>query len=222
MTTWEQASAKIGNVTPKCLAIAREIFDAAQAAGHDVWFIWGDGSTPDHVNNRPPKNHSVLDFMVRTWAAGQWVNDYIWTHRDRLGLIHVIWDQHITSTVNRPGVVRRMADRGSPTANHKDHNHAEWKAGEYVPPPVQHPVKPAPSNPTVRKGSAMLVYKKSDEDKWALVGVGSGATNWVEVSGKPATGLASQWAGNTVSGKWIVLDQGTWDLLKRQHTGTAA
>jgi len=219
MTTWDEASAGIGNVSAKCRSIAREVFDAAQNAGHDIWFMWGDGSQPDHVYNRPPKNCPVLDFMVRNKRAGDWVRDYIWAHRERLGLRHVIWWQHITSTVVQPGVVRKMADRGSPTKNHFDHNHAEFKAGEYIPllPPA-----PEPPAVTVRKGTAMLVYKHEKDDRWALAGAGTGQTNWVEVSGKPATGLAQQWAANTVSGKWIVLDQGTWDLLRRLHTGTAA
>lgn len=131
MTTWEHASSKLGAVSPKCRLIAREVFDAAQSAGHDVWFLWGDGSTPDHVYNR--QGRPVLDFMVKTKAAGDWVRNYIWENRHRLGLKHVIWAQHITSTTVQPGMKRKMADRGNPTANHFDHNHAEWFAGEYVP-----------------------------------------------------------------------------------------
>lgn len=132
MTTWEYASSKLGSISNKARSVAREIFDAAQAAGHDVWFMWGNGSEPDHVYNQ--QGRPVLDFMVRNEAAGDWVRNYIWNHRSRLGLKHVIWEQNITSTVVQPGVRRKMADRGNRTANHFDHVHGEWFAGEYKSP----------------------------------------------------------------------------------------
>ena len=98
----------------------------------------------NHTEGRP-----VIDFMVHNEAAGDWVRNYIWEHRARHGLKHVIWEQHITSTVVSPGVRRQMADRGSATANHYDHNHAEWFGGGYV------PLSPPPSqeSPTLRIGS---------------------------------------------------------------------
>jgi len=140
MSEWSYVSSKLGNVTDKARHIAQEIFEAAKAAGHDVWFIWGDGNEMDHMLNHT-QGKPVLDFMVRTWEAGEWVRNYIWANRARLGLKHVIWDQHITSTVVSPGVKRKMNDRGSPTANHKDHNHGEWFGGGYVAPgPATTPV----------------------------------------------------------------------------------
>ncbi len=217
MTTWEEASAKIGPVTDKCLKIAHEVFDAAQAAGHDIWFIWGDGSEPDHVYNR--QGRPVLDFMVRNLVAGSWVRDYIWRHRERLGLRHVIWAQHITSTVVQPGVVRKMADRGNPTANHFDHNHAEWGAGSYVPLTPTVPVVNVP----VRKGNGVLVYFKTSSRKgtplWALVGAGSGPGNWIETNNDK---IATGWARNTISQGSIELSDPEWEYFRRSHTGTAA
>lgn len=133
MTDRSYALSKLGNVTDKARKIAAEVFDAAQAAGHDVWFVWGDGNKMDHMLNHT-KRKPVLDFMVRNKAAGTWVRNYIWASRARLGLRHVIWDHRITSTVVSPGEVRWMEDRGDPTANHEDHNHAEWFEGEYVAP----------------------------------------------------------------------------------------
>ena len=133
MSDWDYVSSKLGNVTDKARSIAYEVFHAAKAAGVDVWFIWGDGSEMDHMLNHT-QGRPVLDFMVRTEWEGDWVRDYIWTHRARHGLKHVIWEQHITSTVNQPGVRRKMADRGDRTANHYDHNHGEWYGGGYVPP----------------------------------------------------------------------------------------
>ena len=40
--------------------------------------------------------------MVNDEAAGDFVRDYVWANRKRLGLEHVIWEQHITSTKVQP------------------------------------------------------------------------------------------------------------------------
>ena len=133
MTDRNYALSKLGNVTDKCRKIAAEVFDAAQAAGHDVWFVWGDGNKMDHMLNHT-QSKPVLDFMVRNTAGGDWVRNYIWANRARLGLRHVIWNHRITSTVVSPGEVRWMEDRGDPTANHEDHVHSEWFAGSYTGP----------------------------------------------------------------------------------------
>jgi hypothetical protein len=140
--SYETVSAKLGKVEAATKSISREVFDAAKKAGHEIWYMWGyDGNAgnPEHHSGR------ALDFMVHNHAAGQWVRNYIWTNRKRLRLQHVIWEQHITSTVTSPGVVRKMADRGSPTENHMDHVHALFFAGSYQKPS---PSSPAPSNPT--------------------------------------------------------------------------
>ena len=136
MTTYAYASSKLGKVKPKTKSIAKEVFDAAQKAGHDVWFMWGHGPSVEHKTDR------ALDFMVRNAAAGEWIRNYIWNNRKRLGLQHVIWNQRITSTVTQPGKVRKMEDRGTPTKNHKDHVHALFFAGNYAAPVVSKPVTP--------------------------------------------------------------------------------
>lgn len=129
MSTWEQVSSKLGNVLPETRAIAKEVYEAAKAAGHDIWFIWGMGTSTEH------KSRLALDLMVHNEAAGDWVRDYLWANRARLRVRHIIWEQHITSTVVQPGVRRKMADRGNSTANHYDHNHVWFFAGAYQPPP---------------------------------------------------------------------------------------
>lgn len=131
MTDFAFASSKLGGVTAETREIAREVFEAAKAAGHDIWFMWGDGPTMDHVLNRQGK--PVLDLMVRNEAAGDWIYAYVWQHRERLGLKHILWEQHITSTVVLPGQRRQMENRGSPTANHYDHVHFECFGGRYRP-----------------------------------------------------------------------------------------
>lgn len=138
---YEYVSSKLGKVTGPTEKRAKEIFDAAKKAGHQIWFMWGyDGnaSNTEHHSGR------ALDFMVRGHAAGQWVRDYIWRNRSRLRLQHVIWEQHITSTVTSPGVVRKMADRGSVTENHMDHVHALFFTGTYQAPDSSTPVDPKP------------------------------------------------------------------------------
>jgi hypothetical protein len=142
MSTWEHVSSRLGNVPAATRSIAKEIFEAAQKAGHDIWFMWGMGTSQEHRTGR------ALDLMVRTNAAGDWVRNYVWTHRKRLRLIHVIWEQHITSTVTRPGVRVKMEDRGNPTANHFDHNHVWFFSGAYQPPSSS-----TPSSTILRAGS---------------------------------------------------------------------
>src|ERR1044072_5283011 len=116
---WAHLTSKLGNVPPEFWDIAFEIVSEAEKAGHEVTFIWGDGQDPDHNLNHI-NGHPVMDLMVPNKAAGDWINNYIWQNRKRLRLRHQIWYQTIRSTVVEPGVVRKMADRGSPTANHKD------------------------------------------------------------------------------------------------------
>jgi hypothetical protein len=128
---WTYLTSKLGDIPEKGWHVLYEIVHAAAAAGHKVRFLWGEGPDPDHNRNR--LGFTVADIMVDSHEAGQFVRDYTWKHRARFGLKHVIWDQRITSTVNQPGVVRVMADRGNPTKNHKDHNHLELFPGDYVP-----------------------------------------------------------------------------------------
>lgn len=133
MSTWEHVSSRLGDVPAATRSIAKEIYDEAKKAGHDIWFMWGKGTSQEHRTGR------ALDLMVRTNAAGDWIRSYIWTHRKRLRLIHVIWEQHITSTVTRPGVRVKMEDRGNPTANHFDHVHFWVFSGRYQPPTISAP-----------------------------------------------------------------------------------
>lgn len=125
MSEWENVSKQLGNITGTTRSIAKEIFSAAKLAGHDVWYLWGIGSSSEHSSRR------ALDFMVHNKAAGDWVRNYIWANRGRFHLKHVIWRQHITSTVTSPGVVRKMPDRGDSTANHYDHVHFMSFEGSY-------------------------------------------------------------------------------------------
>ena len=166
MTTWAHASSKLGAINPATRSKAKEIFEAAQKAGHDIWFMWGMGGGSEHGSG------NALDLMVRNEAAGDWIRNYIWANRERLRLRHVIWEQHITSTVSYPGVRRKMEDRGNTTQNHKDHNHV-WFLDDraYVPPtklgggmtaPYTPAPKPPATKPTVKVRTLGLGLKGDD------------------------------------------------------------
>lgn len=125
---YKTVSAKLGNVKPETRSISKEIFNAAEEAGHEIWYMWGMGTSSEHATGL------ALDLMVRNEAAGDWIRNYIWRNRSRLRLRHVIWEQHITSTVTSPGARRKMADRGDVTQNHMDHVHVLFFAGNYQAP----------------------------------------------------------------------------------------
>lgn len=155
MNSWEYVSSKLGKIQPATRSIAKELYDVAKANGHEIWFMWGMGSSQEHSTGR------ALDLMVRNEAGGDFVRNYLWTHRARLRLQHVIWEQHITSTVTQPGVRRKMADRGNSTENHYDHNHAFFKDGAYqpitvTPPKPKPPVPTPPKPPTTKKTNAQI------------------------------------------------------------------
>lgn len=122
----------MGPVRPNVEMIAIEVLIAAQAAGHTIKVVWGfnAASTPEHSAG------TALDFMVyNDRAAGDWIAEYLWRNRKRLGLRWVIWYQRIRSTTSGRGEAwRAMADRGNSTVNHKDHPHANFWVKEYQPP----------------------------------------------------------------------------------------
>lgn len=162
MASFAYVSSKLGPVTPATKSIALEVFNAAKRAGHDIWFMWGYDP-----NTRNTEHHSkrALDFMVRNEAAGDFVRNYIWANRKRLRLRHVIWEQHITSTVVKPGVRRKMGDRGNATQNHYDHVHVWFFDGSYQPPKAAPaPSKPAPA-PSKPSGVRTLFYSKGEHSR---------------------------------------------------------
>ena len=145
MPTFEDVTKKIGKVKPDTKKIFEEVFEAAKKAGHEIWYIWGMGTSSEHATGR------AGDLMIRNAAGGDWIRNYLWANRKRLRLQHVIWEQHITSTVTQPGVRRKMEDRGNATANHFDHIHFLVFPGKYQPAPTKPVVPTVPvANPTQR------------------------------------------------------------------------
>lgn len=153
--THKKALTYMGAVRPNVRMIAIEILLAAQAAGHNIRVVWGlnPASKPEHSAG------TALDFMVyNDRAAGDWISNYVWTHRARLGLRWVIWRQRIRSTSpGKPGTWQRMADWGNSTQNHMDHPHINFWVRSYTPPSGG----TVPTNPTApaRKSVATLAQE---------------------------------------------------------------
>lgn len=120
-----------------------------------ITHVWGYDPNP-----RNTEHHTGLaaDFMVsQNKALGDAVYTYLWINRERLGVKHIIWQQHIISTVTDPGIRRKMADRGSPTENHMDHVHVMFFDKAYVKPtvvrkPIVKPGKTVKVTTILRKG----------------------------------------------------------------------
>ena len=126
----------LGPVTPATATIAAEVLDYLDRRGTPlpphpdtgVPVVWGKGGSSEHATGR------ALDFMVTADPdLGDVIAAYLWQHRDRIGLVHVIWRRRIRSTRVEAGRWRHMADRGSPTENHEDHPHAYFDGRPVTP-----------------------------------------------------------------------------------------
>ncbi len=101
-------------------ANSRQVLAELQAKFPEIRSYGGvrPDSIPDHPSGR------AIDAMTYTDAAlGQRVADYIRANATRLNVEYVIHNQRIYSVARSSEGWRYMADRGSVTANHKDHVH---------------------------------------------------------------------------------------------------
>lgn len=223
--SFTSVSAKLGKVQSSTKSIAKEIYDAADKAGHAPWYMWGMGSSSEHATGR------ALDLMVRNEAAGDWIRNYIWKHRKRLRLQHVIWEQHITSTTTSPGVRRKMADRGSVTENHMDHVHVLFFAGGYRKPGDDDP-KPKPGSKEKKTVSQLAdevirgLWGNGPERKRRLIAAGynyNEVQDLVEARLNPKGGRKSikQLADEVIAGKWGNGDQRRARLTKAGYNHKA-
>lgn len=91
-----------------------------------VYYAWGIGSSGEHAEGR------ALDFMTLTAdkqsyrkAVGDAIADYLWRHRERLGVWYIIWYRRIISTNSSGYAHNRWTDyRGSNP--HTDHVHVSF------------------------------------------------------------------------------------------------
>lgn len=81
---------------------------------------------PDHPSGL------AADFMVPLSAAGETTGNavaaYVKQNAEQLGVDYIIWNQRIWSVERADEGWRAMPDRGSPTANHRDHVHVTLAA----------------------------------------------------------------------------------------------
>ena len=93
---------------------------AAQFGVYDIGGYRPGSGTSDHHTGR------AIDIMVRG-DRGTEIADWVRAHAGELDVKYVIWQQGYW----QPGMTeyRRMADRGSDTANHWDHVHVSFHRG---------------------------------------------------------------------------------------------
>lgn len=82
---------------------------------------WSQRTTPDHPAGR------AVDIMIPNWknnkALGWEMARFYRANAAQFGISYIIYDQQIWSVARDGQGWRSMADRGSNTANHKDHLH---------------------------------------------------------------------------------------------------
>lgn len=173
----------LGPVKAATKAKGTEVLTWIEKQGAKIYHMWGYDA---NVSNTEHHSGLAIDFMLYIRdatgravgidsAAGDKIANYLWQNRARLGIRHIIWNQRIISTVVMPGQWRAMSDRGSPTANHKDHVHVMFLDTPYKAPsvfvnvvhvitkPVVKPVVKRPTVPTLQygmKGAAVTLLQK--------------------------------------------------------------
>jgi hypothetical protein len=97
-----------------------------QAAADEVGTRFGISTIGGYGNRDNATDHDdglALDFMTRSGGA---LAAYAQANAARLGVTYIIWNQQIWNISRAAEGWRPMADRGSPTANHKDHVHVSF------------------------------------------------------------------------------------------------
>ena len=120
-----RATARITNsagpVRPQTQAAADAVVsDVPGAAG-----IRLGGTRPSAADRGGHPSGLAVDYMVMSdTALGNAIVAYHVANWDALGVDYVIWQQRILTSPN--GAWKPMADRGSATANHRDHPHVNY------------------------------------------------------------------------------------------------
>lgn len=109
------------NLTPRTIAVHRAALRS-----------WPTITTYYGYRNDPTSDHYVgraLDLMIPNYttasgkALGGKVAAWAVAHQQDFSIQYVIWNQHIWNVSRASEGWRLMADRGSDTANHKNHVH---------------------------------------------------------------------------------------------------
>lgn len=130
----------LGPIKEDTKKVAYEVVKAAKNAGYPIYFVWGIGSTGDH------KKGMALDFMVYDKgtvahpgpirkSVGDWIANYLWTHRKRLGVRYTIYNRRIRSVTGTPPNVWLKYSGSDPHTNHV-HMSRIANPPKYSPPPT--------------------------------------------------------------------------------------
>ncbi|GAA1395744.1 SH3 domain-containing protein [Luteococcus peritonei] len=114
-------------------SMPRGVTSRGAAVGREVRVAFPQVATMLGHRNDPGSDHGsgrAVDIMLpgnyrgaAQQALGQAIADHLRAHAGRLGITYVIWNQHIWSVQRASEGWRRMSNRGSDNANHKNHVH---------------------------------------------------------------------------------------------------
>jgi hypothetical protein len=111
-----------GPVRPQAQAAANAV--VSNVPGTDGITIGGTRSSAADPHGHP--SGLALDYMVGSNAAlGDEIVAYHLAHWDELGVKYITWQQRMLSSPG--GSWTQMENRGSPTANHMDHPHVNYR-----------------------------------------------------------------------------------------------
>jgi hypothetical protein len=117
-----QISNTAGPVTAQVQAAANAVVSNVPGAGS----ITLGGTRPSAADPAGHPSGRALDYMVMSdTALGDAIVQYHIAHWDELGVDYIIWQQRMLSSPG--GSWSSMSDRGSPTANHMDHPHVNYR-----------------------------------------------------------------------------------------------
>jgi|tagenome__1003787_1003787.scaffolds.fasta_scaffold20948627_1 LysM repeat protein len=112
-----------GPVKPQAQAAANAV--VSDVPGAAALTIGGTRASAVDPNGHP--SGLALDYMVGSnQGLGDAIVQYQIANWDRLGVSYVIWQQRILTSPT--GTWTAMEDRGSATANHRDHVHVNYRA----------------------------------------------------------------------------------------------
>ena len=165
-----------------------------------------------HMDSRKAKDRAKVNDMVKWMTANNGEIAY------RLGVMYIIWNQKIWSIYYQELGWRKLADRGSWTANHKDHVHislswdgamaqTSWWTGK-----VLAEAKLGPCG-TKNFGTCLATIGRSSAKTWPTVTVGAFSpypSAVPAIAGSARVGLtlravAGTWmpSGSNVSYQWL-------------------
>lgn len=117
----------------RSVSMPRGVTSRGAAVGAEVRRSFPQVATILGRRNDPGSDHNsgrAVDIMLpgnhkaaAQQALGQAIANHMVANAGRLGISYVIWNQRIWSTQRRAEGWRRMANRGSDNANHRNHIH---------------------------------------------------------------------------------------------------